>query len=60
MASLAASPSAAIHSHIAQLRQETIDWRSEGDRFLLQDAQGNVVGRTSASFSLNNVLRAAL
>src|SRR5690554_531000 len=53
-------PSAAIHSHIAQLRPgDPLTWRSEGDRFLLQDAQGNVVGRTSASFSLNNAIESS-
>lgn len=51
------SADAAIHDHIARLRPgEPLTFHPDGDRFLLQDAQGNVVSRTSASFSQPGVI----
>ena len=52
---------AEIHQHIARLSAGSpLHWREDNDRYLLLDAQGNVVGRTSASFRLDGRLEVSI
>ena len=47
-----------IHQHIANLQiGSPLHWREENGRYLLLDAQGNLVGRTSAAFRLAGRLK---
>jgi ATP-dependent DNA helicase RecQ len=46
--------SAEIHRNIADLTLGSpLNWREDNGRFLLMDAQGNVVGRTAASLRID-------
>ena len=50
----------AIHGHIAKLKPGSyLQWKVDNNRYLLLDADGNVVGRTAASFCLDRQLESS-
>ncbi len=54
------SDSADIHRNIAKLcAGDPLYWQEDNNRYLLLDAQGNVVGRTAASFEMDGQIESS-